>query len=194
MRAIKADSDIDKIIAEARGTGATGIKIYADLDAGHIENIVQAAHAQKMKVWAHSCVFPARPSEVCEAGVDVMSHATYLAWEGEEEIPSSAANRHRKHEDFNFKDPSFASLIEKMRGKQTILDATLCVYKRYFPDSTLYQYGVSLTRLAYENEVKIGVGTDLALSDFSAPVPLHETDGGSASCYPRQCRNDRRRA
>lgn len=172
MRAIKADSDIDKIIAEARGTGATGIKIYADLDAGHIENIVQAAHAQKMKVWAHSCVFPARPSEVCEAGVDVMSHATYLAWEGEEEIPSSAANRHRKHEDFNFKDPSFASLIEKMRGKQTILDATLCVYKRYFPDSTLYQYGVSLTRLAYENEVKIGVGTDLALSDFSAPVPL----------------------
>lgn len=172
MRAIRADSDLDRIIAEARGTGAMGIKIYADLDAASIERIVQVAHAQQMKVWAHSCVFPARPSEVCEAGVDVMSHATYLAWEGEAEIPSSAANRHRKHEAFRSKDPRFVKLITSMSSKQTILDATLCVYKRYFPDSTLYQYGVSLTQLAYENRVKIGVGTDLPLSDFSAPVPL----------------------
>lgn len=172
MRAIRADSDVDQIIAEAKGTGASGIKIYADLDFSHIEKIVRAAHAQEMKVWAHSCVFPARPSEVCQAGVDVMSHATYLAWEGEEEIPSSATYRHRKHEAFNRKDPSFLKLIASMRAKQTILDATLCVYKRYFPDSTLYQYGVALTQLAYNNQVKIGVGTDLALSDLSGTLPM----------------------
>lgn len=172
MRAVKADSDLDKIVAEAKGTGATGIKIYADLDGATVEKIVQAAHAQEMKVWAHSCVFPARPSEVGQAGVDVMSHATYMAWEGEEEIPASATNRHRKHEGFSIKDPSFSSLIETMSSKQTILDATLCVYKRYFPDSTLYQYGVSLTNLAYQNNVKIGVGTDLALTDLSSTVPI----------------------
>jgi len=172
MRAVKADSDVDQIIAEAKGTGATGIKIYADLDFTHIEKIVRAAHAQEMKVWAHSCVFPARPSEVCRAGVDVMSHATYLAWEGEKDIPNTAANRHRKHAEFNAKNPGFSSLIEQMSNRKTILDATLCVYKRYFPDSTLYQYGVSLTKLAYQNNIKIGVGTDLALTDLSGTVPL----------------------
>lgn len=172
MRAVTADADLDQIIAEAKGTGATGIKIYADLDFRNVQKIVRAAHAQEMKVWAHSCIFPARPSEVCQAGVDVMSHATYLAWEGEEDIPSSATNRHRKHEGFSIKDPSFSSLIETMSIKQTILDATLCVYKRYFPDSTLYQYGVSLTNLAYQNNVKIGVGTDLALTDLSGTVPI----------------------
>ncbi len=172
MRAVKADDNVDRIIAEARGTGATGIKIYADLDGATIEKIVQAAHAQEMKVWAHSCVFPARPSEVCQAGVDVMSHATYMAWEGEEEIPASATKRHRKHEDFNIKDSRFSNLIETMSSRQTILDATLCVYKRYFPDSTLYQYGVSLTKLAHQNNVKIGVGTDLALTDLSGTVPI----------------------
>ena len=172
MRAIKADSDLDRIIAEAKGTGATGIKIYADLDASNIEKIVRTAHAQKMKVWAHSCVFPARPSEVCQAGVDVMSHATYLAWEGENEIPNSAANRHRKHGKFDVKNPSFSSLIEQMSKQQTILDATLCVYKRYFPDSTLYQYGVSLTKLAHQNNIKIGVGTDLPITDLSGIAPI----------------------
>lgn len=172
MRAVTTDSNMERIIAEAKGTGATGVKIYADLDANRVEKIVQAAHDQGMKVWAHSCVFPARPSQVCRAGVDVMSHATYLAWEGEKDIPNTAANRHRKHADFNANDPGFSSLIEQMSRKQTILDATLSVYKRYFPDSTLYQYGVSLTRLAYEKGVKIGVGTDLPLGNLSGPLPL----------------------
>lgn len=172
MRAVNADSDLDQIIAEAKGTGATGIKIYADLDATYVQKIVQAAHAQDMKVWAHACVFPARPSQVCQAGVDVMSHATYLAWEGEKEIPSTASNRHRKHEQFNIQDPSFLSLIEMMNKNQTMLDATISVYKRYFPDSTLYQYGVSLTKLAYQNDIKIGVGTDLSLTNLSGIVPI----------------------
>lgn len=172
MRAVKVDSDLERIVAEAKGTGATGIKIYADLDGSKIDKIVKAAHDQDMKVWAHSCVFPARPSEVCQAGVDVMSHATYLAWEGQKEIPNTATDRHRKHDHFTIKDPRFSNLIEQMSSQQTILDATLCVYKRYFPDSTLYQYGVSLTRLAYENDVKIGVGTDLSLGNLSGPLPL----------------------
>ena len=172
MRAISEDSEINTIISEAKGTGATGIKIYANLDKISIQKIVEAAHAKKMKVWAHSCVFPARPSEVSQAGVDVMSHATYMAWEGEKVIPLDASNRHRKHEQFNIKDPSFSNLIGIMKENEIILDATISVYKKYFPDSTLYQYGVSLTRLAYENDLKIGVGTDLPVTDLTGVVPI----------------------
>ena len=62
--------------------------------------------------------------------------------------------------------------MKVMKSKGTILDATIAVYMRSFPDSTLYQYGVSLTRLAYETGVKIGVGTDIAVNDFTAPAPI----------------------
>ena len=174
MRGINAKSDLEQIIAEARGIGATGIKIYADLDKTQVQRIVQAAHSQELEVWSHSTIFPASPSEVCQAGVDVMSHATYLAWEGEKEIPSDASNRHRKHEQFNIDNPVFMSLVKMMKSKHTILDATLCVYKRYFPDSTLYQYGVALTKLAYQNEVKIGVGTDMSLTDLRGVAPIFQ--------------------
>lgn len=174
MRGINTKSDLDQIIAEARGIGATGIKIYADLDKAHVQKIVQAAHSQELKIWAHSTIFPAKPSEVCQAGVDVMSHATYLAWEGEKAIPSDASNRHRKHKTFKIDNPVFLTLVKMMKSNQTILDATLCVYKRYFPDSTLYDYGVALTKLAYQNKVKIGVGTDIAVTDFTAVAPIFQ--------------------
>lgn len=168
MHAINTNSDLNQIIAEAKGTGATGVKIYADLDKNHVQRIVQAAHLQGLEVWAHSTVFPARPSEVCQAGVDVMSHATYMAWEGEKEIPSDASNRFRKHKDFDIDNPAFLSLMKEMKKNQTILDATIVVYS----DSTLYEYGIALTKLAYENGVKIGVGTDVNLSDLTMGAPI----------------------
>lgn len=174
MHGIKTNADLNQIMAEARGTGATGVKIYADLDQTHVQRIVKVAHSQDLKVWAHSTIFPARPSEVCQAGVDVMSHATYLAWEAEKEIPADASYRHRKHEQFNIENPVFLNLVKRMKSNQTILDATISVYKKYFPDSTLYQYGVVLTKLAYKNKVKIGVGTDMPLTDFTAFAPIFQ--------------------
>ncbi len=173
MRGINANSNLSQIIAEAKGTGATGVKIYADLDKFQVQSVVQEAHSQGLKVWAHSTVFPARPSDVSQAGVDVMSHATYLAWEGEDDIPSDASIRHRKHEQFQINNPVFLALIEKMTSNQTILDPTISVYKKYFPDSTLYHYGTSLTKLAYKNSVPIGVGTDLPI-DLTAAVPIFQ--------------------
>lgn len=171
MRSITTGTDMDRAIAEARGTGATGIKIYADLDAVNVRRIVKAAHTQKMKVWAHATVFPARPSEVCRAGVDVMSHATYLAWEGEENVPSDASFRLRKHERFDAGNRVFLDLVRSMKANEIILDATVALYKKYFPDSTLYHYGISLTKLAYENDVDVGVGTDMSI-DLTSAAPI----------------------
>lgn len=171
MHSVNMSTDLNRLIAEAKGTGATGIKVYADLDENNILRIVQAAHAQQMKVWAHSTVFPARPSQVCRTGVDVISHATYLAWEGEKEIPINAVNRHRKHSQFNAADAVYLELMKIMKKNQTILDATIAIYKRSFPDSTLYRYGVSLTKLAYGNNVKIGIGTDITI-DLTTVAPI----------------------
>ncbi len=173
MRAINSSSNLDQIMAEAKGTGATGVKIYADLNKDHITNVVEAAHQQGLIVWAHSTVFPARSIEVCEAGVDVMSHATYLAWEGENEIPSDARNRHRTHENYDINNPVYTKLMNCVSNNQTILDATIATYSGYFPDSTLFTYGVTLTNLAYKNNIKIGVGTDMAI-DIKKPSPIFQ--------------------
>lgn len=171
MHSVNMSTDLNRLIAEAKGTGATGIKVYADLDEDNILRIVKAAHAQQMKVWAHSTVFPARPSQVCRTGVDVISHATYLAWEGEKEIPINAVNRHRKHSQFNAADAVYLELMKNIMKNKIILDATIAVYKKYFPDSALYRYGVSLTKLAYGNNVKIGIGTDITI-DLKTVTPI----------------------
>ncbi len=173
MQAISSESNFNLAVAEAKGTGATGIKIYANLAEGNIKKIVEAAHSQNMKVWAHSTVFPARPSEVCAAGVDVVSHSTYLAWEGQNDIPNDASHRHSKHENFDIDNPAFQKLMECLYQNNTILDATISVYSKSFPDSTLYNYGVSLTNLAYRNKVRIGVGTDIGLN-LSARLPIFQ--------------------
>lgn len=171
MRGVNETSNLTQVIAEAKGTGATGIKIYADLNASFVQRLVREAHAQQLKVWAHATVFPARPSEVCKSGVDVMSHANYLAWEGEKDIPADASYRFRKLDEFDSNNAVFTSLMKDMARHQTILDATVSVSKRRFPDSTLFNYGVALTKLAYRHHISIGVGTDLPI-DVSATPPI----------------------
>jgi len=38
----------------------------------------------------------------------------------------------------------------------------------------LYKYGVALTNLAYQNKVKIGVGTDKPLMDLTVNAPIFQ--------------------
>ena len=49
MRGINAKSDIPQIIAEAKGTGATGIKIYANLDKIHVQKVVSRSPCTRFK-------------------------------------------------------------------------------------------------------------------------------------------------
>lgn len=174
MRAINATSDFNQLIAETKGTGATGIKIYADLDADEVTKIVVAAHQQHMKVWAHATVFPAKPSAVCLVGVDVMSHATLLSWEGENVVPSDATLRYSKQKNFDISQPIFVKLMETLKSNHTILDATVHVYRGYVKDTTVFQNGVALTKLAYKNNVKIGVGTDMSQDDLTTIPPIFQ--------------------
>ncbi len=81
MQAITEATDLPIAVALARGTHACAIKIYADLTAELIAAITAEAHRQGMSVWSHATVFPARPSDAVEAGVDVLSHVTMLAYE-----------------------------------------------------------------------------------------------------------------
>jgi len=102
----------------------------------------------------------------------VVSHATLLAWEGVDYLPSSAKGRYITQEDFDISAPVFGQLLQEMFDKKTILDATLATYRHERFDKSIFLQGVALTRLAFQKGVKIGVGTDKGVDGFPAISPL----------------------
>ncbi len=129
MRAITPATDLKLAVAEAHGTGATAIKIYADLPAELVRNITSEAHRQNMLVWAHAAVFPASPQEVIDAGVDVVSHSCLLAYQASAHMPPAYHNRPPVEADkFVGDNPVLDGLFADMKRRGTILDATLYVY------------------------------------------------------------------
>lgn len=174
MKAVDLHTDMKLAVAEAKGTGATGIKIYADLGIDVIRKIVDEAALQNIKVWSHATVFPAKPLPIVDAGVEVVSHATLIAWQGVNNLPSSAKERYIRQQEFDLNQPIFDHLFKLMKQKGTILDATLTTYKRDRFDKSIYTRGIALTRLAYKKGIKIAVGTDVNLSPLPKVPPLFQ--------------------
>lgn len=161
MKAIEAGTDMKLAVAQAKGTGATGIKIYADLPAKLCQMIIEEAQAQDMKVWAHATVFPALPMDLVNASINSVSHAPLLAWQVASSLPESGKQRYNETQ-LDTDNPKFQKLLEQMNINQTFLDPTIKVYKER---DHLYQNAVSATKAAYAAGVPMVVGTDFSLND-----------------------------
>jgi len=165
MRAITPESDFPAVIAAGKATGATGLKIYADLDAETIMKVTAEAHKQGLKVWAHSSVFPAKPSQVILAPVDVVSHSNYLAAEGmNPPVESYEAARRGQGIDYSrspINSITMLTVLRLMEDMGTILDETLFVTnsgKR--DDDPIWLWTVAITRRAHHDGVPLAAGTD----------------------------------
>jgi len=129
MRAVTQATDLPLAVAEAKGTGATAIKIYADLPAPLVDAITAEAHRQHLMVWAHAAVFPASPRDVVDAKVDVVSHACMLGYQASEKMPQAYHDRAAVEAGkFNGPNAALDDLLADMKTRGTILDATLYVY------------------------------------------------------------------
>lgn len=166
MRAITPESDFPAVINAGKATGATGLKIYADLPASTVALVTAEAHRQGLKVWAHAAVFPARPSEVVAAGVDVISHSVYLGAEGMNPPPESyEAARRGQGIDYS-KSPvdgeAITSLFRLMKVKGTILDETLFVTNagKHGAEDPVWRWTVAVTREAHRVGLPLAAGTD----------------------------------
>ncbi len=172
MQAISPNTDLVLAVALARGTGASAIKIYADLPGDRVAAITREAHRQGTLVWAHAAVFPASPEQVIEAGVDAVSHVCMLAYQASAAMP--AAYHHRAGVDearFNDGDnPVVGRLFDQMRARGTVLDATLLVYREMAQAHAARPSGPApycseglaerLAGQAYRDGVLISAGTD----------------------------------
>ena len=163
LQAITGRTDLRLAVAEARGTGATGIKLYAALPASLVRAVTAEAHRQKMLVWAHGHPRPALPGEVVSSGVDVVSHACHLAAElihprprpGEHPlIPIAVAMG---------PGAGLSPLFAEMKRRGTIFDPTLAIYDFVDdPVSRSCPAGVAdhIVHEAHRAGVALSVGTD----------------------------------
>jgi imidazolonepropionase-like amidohydrolase len=162
MQAITAQTDLPEAIAAARATGATAIKIYADLPASLVSAITAEAHRQHLLVWAHATVFPAQPSEVVRAGVDVVSHACLLGYEISSP-PVLAYHDRTPIDSATLMRPNarMSALFAEMKRRGTVLDATLFVFEGaeappWCPSAT----SAHIASEAHRAGVEISAGTD----------------------------------
>lgn len=190
MQAITPETDMTEAVTLARGTWATGIKIYANLPGTEVRRIVSEAKKQGIKTWAHSMVFPATPGEVVGAGVDVISHVCRLAWELTEEKPGEY--HHSIALPYDTLDPAddrLKALYAKMRAQGTILDATLWLYshleerrknqpaRKAGPAICPPDFAAKLTLFAHQQGVEISTGTDVVLpAEASHPALFDELE------------------
>jgi len=177
MRALTPQSDFAAIVTAGKATGATGLKIYADLPADLVTRITAEAHRQGLKVWAHSAVFPAKPSEVIAAHVDVISHSVYLGAEGiDPPVESYEAARRGQGIDYS-KSPvdgkNMTVVLRLMEDMGTILDETLFVTNagKRSDDDPVWRWTVAITRRARHDGVPLAVGTDSFGNPGRDPVP-----------------------
>ncbi len=161
MQAITAQTDMPAAVAAARAVGATGIKIYADLPAALVSAITAEAHRQHLQVWAHATVYPAQPSEVVAAGVDVVSHACLLGYELSSPPVLDYKDRSRLDRDkLMRRSEKMDALLAEMKRRGTILDATLWVFDSAPSDWCPEDAGEYITHEAYLAGVDISAGTD----------------------------------
>ncbi|MDH3650916.1 MAG: amidohydrolase family protein [Saprospiraceae bacterium] len=169
MRAITDTTDLPAAITAAKETGASAIKIYADLPVDLTRKITEQAHRQHLAVWSHATIFPTLPSEAIEAGVDVLSHSTLLAWELAERLPESSTGRYSDLP-IDMASETLIKLLQNMADNHIYLDATLSTFRRDRFAPSVYQNGAKITARAYEMGVPICVGTDV---NFSAKGADH---------------------
>ncbi len=127
--AVTDDTDVKIAVAQARGTGAVGIKTYASLDEPLMQKLVKEAQAQNFPLWSHAHVFPARAQEISKLDVRSISHTSLVA---------AAAISDRMHEsvleagtteffDVNPASPRIDGVLADLAERQIIFDATLRV-------------------------------------------------------------------
>jgi imidazolonepropionase-like amidohydrolase len=166
MHEITEQSDIPAIIAAGKATGATGLKIYADLTPDLVQRLTAEAHRQKLLVWSHSAIFPTKPSDAVKAGVDVVSHSVYLGAEGMNPPPESYEKARRgagiDYASTPVNGPAIQALFALMREHGTILDETLLVTHMAHKDDSdpIWAWTRGVTSEAHRAGVPLVAGTD----------------------------------
>jgi imidazolonepropionase-like amidohydrolase len=165
FREITPTTDLSRAVAEARGAGATSIKLYAALDADTVRRIGDEAKRQNVRLVAHATVFPAKPSDLVSAGVKYLAHAPYLVWEG---MAPSVDFNGRRRGDFDgvpVDGPVITRLLHAMKANDVALNPTLYIFaegrsSRDDLSAARARWMFAVTKRAQDIGVTIAAGVD----------------------------------
>lgn len=167
-QAVTAETDIVRAVAMAVGTGATGLKLYADLDVDVVQRLVAEAHRQGLKTWAHGTVFPTGPLDAVRAGIDGLSHICFLFWGLQPTVAASMAERVPFGELVDLEGGPFQELLREMRARDVVLDATA---RNASQNPGAHAAGCTpdllnrSLRAAHRAGVRLSTGTDYVIAD-----------------------------
>lgn len=156
MQCIRPDSDLDQVMKEAKEWGCTGVKIYGGFDREALLPIVRKAKEHGLQVWGHATLFPAKPWDVADAGIQVISHAYMLEWEGvSEELSGSIFENYEKfYSKIDHEKMSVERFLQTVKQKGLIFDPTLflCMENKM-------EWAARFVKRANQIGVKICAGT-----------------------------------
>lgn len=171
MKAIDENSNIVLDVAEAKGTGASGIKMYAYLSNNEVVKIIKEAKRQNIAVWSHAALQISKPSEIISSGVISISHSELLIYEKfpkKEDVPTNwkganAVNMTAEFWEEEYDKLGLDKIFELMKQYDVVLDATLSVYetdKNTENSHWRYEMEKRITRDANKAGVKVAAGSD----------------------------------
>ena len=176
MKAIDDNSNMVIEVAQAKGTGASGIKMYADLSNNEVVKIVEEAKRQNFPVWSHAALQIAKPSEIIASGVISISHANMLVYENDDSenlikswIDHKPNGKEKEFWDKEFEKMDFSELYNLMINHNVVLDATMSVlvmYKNHPKMIWRYEIGKRIIQQAHKKGVLIAAGSDSDQSTF----------------------------
>lgn len=186
-KAVTADTDIVKAVSDAKATGATGIKLYTDLDPEIVTRIVAEAHRQGLKVWSHASIYPGKPSDAVKAGVDVISHSNLIVPEGMLTVPAKYSGSYQllDYSSVGIEAKPISELLQLMLDKGTVLDPNMLVTARLgktkpgdiFKDpARMAHWSNTFTLRAHIRRVPIVAGTDVNENPGTRDFPNLHTE------------------
>jgi hypothetical protein len=172
LYAVDDKTKLPLAVAQARGTGATGMKIYANLPGTLVRKLIAEANSQHFPVWTHMQVYPATPYD--SLGATAVSHVCMIARHVRETGKSAYGHSGEpSYEGLTADDPGIKKYIAALAKSGTIMDATLSVYKTDGPHCHLDLAG-DITRAMHAAGIKIIAGTD---TDNTGEDPFPVLDG-----------------
>jgi hypothetical protein len=167
LYAVTGGSELPLVVAQARGTGATGLKIYANLPGPLVRALIAEAKRQHFPVWTHQQVYPATPYD--SLGATSVSHVCMIARFIRDPGKSSYGRSNEpSYDGLTADEPGIAQYIAALAKSGTIMDATLSVY--FPPPATDGKSAASkrcplalaggITRKMFDAGVPIAAGTD----------------------------------
>jgi len=177
MKAIDDTTDIALAIAQAKGTGAHGIKLYASLTKEQAQALVAEAKKQNVPVWSHGSLIPTLPAAVVSSGVISISHSDMLVhqtYQVKKDIPTpwkgaKALEMLPEFWDEGYNKLELNTIFELMKQYDVVLDATLSVYendKNSEHSHWRYEMAKRITRGAKNAGVKVAAGSDTDQETF----------------------------